>query len=185
MFILLEVDNMTYLYDCGNEVIKVWRNNLCETTVCVETTINGEYREFKRTVREDKKGKFFTWNKNKIYIDNFKKISIQSIKDKLANGEWITDDELCQAIMSEGVENVRFIIPMMAVSGRFMGIVTCDPTSRIDKVCHIEEGFNRNVVDNYKFNFVPDEYDGSTCSHEEYYVLDFVDLLRSGHAKIA
>lgn len=74
MFILLEVDNMTYLYDCGNEVIKVWRNNLCETTVCVETTINGEYCEFKRTVREDKKGKFFTWNKNKIYIDNFKKI---------------------------------------------------------------------------------------------------------------
>ena len=92
---------MTYLYDCGNEVIRVWRNNLCEDTVCIETNDNSKYREFKRSVREDDKGKFFTWNKNKIYVNNFKKISIQSIKDKLANDEWVTDDELCQAILIE------------------------------------------------------------------------------------
>ena len=170
MFILLEVDNMTYLYDCGNEVINVYRNDLYENIVCVVKIINGNYREFKRTVREDKKGKFFTWNKNKIYIDNFKKISIQSIKDKLANDEWITDDELCQAIMSEGVENVRFIVPMMLVNSRFIGLAVCDQTKMIEKVCHIEEGFNRNVADKYKFNFVPDEYDESTSSHEEYYI---------------
>ena len=101
---------MTYLYDCGNEVIRVWRNNFCEDTVCIETNDNGKYREFKRSVREDENGKFFTWNQHKIYVDNFKKISIQSIKDKLAN------DELCQAILSECLENVRFIIPMMLVS---------------------------------------------------------------------
>lgn len=176
---------MTYLYDCGNEVIRVWRNNFCEDTVCIETNDNGKYREFKRSVREDENGKFFTWNQHKIYVDNFKKISIQSIKDKLANDEWVTDDELCQAILSEGVENVRFIIPMMLVSCRFMGLVTCDPTKRVEKKCHIEEGFNRMVSDGYKFNFVPDDYDGTTCSHEEYYVLDFVSSLRNGYVKIA
>ena len=66
-----------------------------------------------------------------------------------------------------------------------MGLVTCDPTKRVEKKCHIEEGFNRMVSDGYKFNFVPDDYDGTTCSHEEYYVLDFVSSLRNGYVKIA
>ena len=176
---------MIYKYDCGDEIIDVFRsNNEFSNKVSVETYKNGKYMSYDRTIREDDLGKFFTWNKKKIYLDNFKKISIQTIKDKLANDECITDDELCQAIMSEGMENIRFIVPMMSVSSRFMGLTTCDPTNRIEKICHIEEGFNRKVSDCYKFTFVPDEYDGNTCSKEDKYVIDIISSLQSGDIKI-
>ena len=176
---------MIYKYDCGNETIDVFRsNNEFSNKVSVETYKNGKYMSYDRTIREDDLGKFFTWNKKKIYLDNFKKISIQTIKDKLANNEWITDDELCQAIMSEGIENVKFIIPMALVSCRFMGLLTYDYNQTIDKLCHIEESFNRKVSDCYKFTFVPDEYDGTTCSKEDKYVVDIISSLQSGDIKI-
>lgn len=180
---------MTYLYDCGNEVISVWRsNNEFSTKVTVQTNDNGQYRDFDRTIREDKGGKFFTWNQHKIYLDNFKKTSIQDVKDKLERGEWITSDELCQAIMSEGVENVRFIIPVYEVVSRDpfgLGIISCSPNRHIDKKCHIVEEFNRNVRDNYKFKLYVDEYDGHTCRYTDMYVTDLVSELRSGFARIA
>lgn len=176
---------MIYKYDCGDEIIDVFRsNNEFSNKVSVETYKNGKYMSYDRTIREDDLGKFFTWNKKKIYLDNFKKISIQTIKDKLANDEWITDDELCQAIMSEGIENVKFIIPMALVNCRFMGLLTYDYNQTIDKICHIEEGFNRKVSDCYKFTFVPDEYDENTCSKEDKYVIDIISSLQSGDIKI-
>lgn len=180
---------MNYLYDCGNEVINVWRtNNEFSTVVSIETSNNGKYKSYNRSIREDKNGKFFTWNKNKIYLNNFKKISIQSIKDKLKKNEWITSDELCQAIMSEGIENVRFIIPVCEVDfvDPFgLGIVAYDPNKRTERTCHIVEEFNRNVRDNYKLKLYVDNFDGTTSKYDEYYTTDLVSALRSGYVKIA
>jgi len=171
---------MNYLFDCGGEKISVWVNKYCEDRV----SLWYDGKERIRTVHTDDEGKFFTWNRHKIYLDKFLKISKQEIINKLKNNEFVTDDELCQMLLSEGVDNVRFVIPMMTVDCRFMGLVSCNPNKRVDTVCHIEEGFNRMVSDNYMFNFVPDNFDGSTLSHYDIYTSDFVSWLRSGDAKI-
>jgi len=173
------------MYLCNDEVINVYINGFDMDNVCIETNENGNYREFRRSVHTDDNGAFFTWNKCKVYLDDFIKIPIQTIKDRLERNEFVTSDELCQSILSEGIDKVRFIVPMMKVDCRFMGLVSVNPSERIDTVCHIEEEFNRKVIDGYKFKLVPDNYDGSTCSREDYYVTDFVSCLRSGYIKIA
>lgn len=176
---------MNYLYECGNEIISVYRNsNEFSNKVYVTSDKNKTFDEQECLIQNDKQGKFFIWNNNKIYLDNFKKISIQSIKDKLAKDEWITESELLQAILTEGVENVHFEIPMMKVDGRFMGLCVGDPNKNIATVCHIEEEFNRMVSDAYKVKLVPDNYDGTTPKREDYYTSDLVSALRSGYIKI-
>lgn len=67
---------------------------------------------YKRTIREDEHGKFFTWNRNKIYLNDWIRTSMKELKQKIDNDEWVTSEDLCQAIMSDGVRNVRFIVPM-------------------------------------------------------------------------
>lgn len=176
---------MTYIYECGNETISVWRTN--DDVVAVEMYKDGHYRDYKRTVHEDENGKFFTWNHEKIYLDNFKKISIKSVKEKFENGDWVTDSELCQAILSEGIDKVRFIIPMSVVDCRInyngYGLVATNPNNRVNKVCHIVEDFNRKVSDNYKLRLYADDED-MAVTYEDYYVSDLVGSLRSGYIQI-
>ena len=175
---------MNYKYDCGNEEITVWHTGSSDDIfVSVETMVNG-YKSYKRSIHEDERGRFFTWNKHKIYLDNYKKISIDSIKKKIDNNDYITDSELCQAIMSTGVDNVRFIIPMSEVDCRVIGLSIIDPTKKNDVVCHIVEDFNRYVKDNYKLRLCPDVVDENTPYYEDYYVTDLVSSLMSGYIKI-
>ena len=42
---------------------------------------------------------------------------MKELKEKIENGEWITSDDLCQAIMTDGIENVRFIVPLNTTCG--------------------------------------------------------------------
>lgn len=173
---------MTFTYDCNGTIIKVWRSNNEDFTNCVTVEDNG--RDYKRSIISDNKGKFFTWNKTKIYLDDFCKITLDSLKAKVDRDEFITEDELLQAILSEGVENVRFNVPMMVVDARAFGLVSVKNDERINKICHIKESFNRNVMDAYKITLVPDDYDETTLSHEDYYATDLVSCIRSGYIKI-
>ena len=104
---------MTYKYKCGNEIIRVfvWNDDF-HNEVSVEDTKTR--KSYDRTIREDENGKFFTWNRNKIYLNDWLKISMKELKEKIENGEWITSDDLCQAIMTDGIENVRFMTPEKA-----------------------------------------------------------------------
>ena len=116
---------MDYKYNCGNEVIRVWVwNDDFHTEVSV--TDNKTKKTYERTIREDEGGKFFTWNKNKIYLDNWIRITMKELKDKIDSKEWCTSDELCQAILTDGVDSVRFIVPMNIVSMRVLGISFAD-----------------------------------------------------------
>lgn len=54
---------MRYNYKCGDEVIRVFWND--DNSVTVEES-NKSYR---RTIRQNENGKFFTWNHNKIYLE--------------------------------------------------------------------------------------------------------------------
>lgn len=130
---------MNYRYNCGDEVIRVgvWDNDLHATVI---VTDNKTKKAYIRSIHEDENGTFFTWNKNKIYLDNWIRTSMKELKEKVDRKEWITSDDLCQAILSDGVDNVRFIIPLYTVSG---GLGTSLKTK--GTVCKIEERYNREV----------------------------------------
>ena len=98
------------------DAIFVWNDDF-HNKVSVEDTKTQKL--YDRTIREDENGKFFTWNCNKIYLNDWIKISIKELKENIENGEWVTSYDLCQAIMTDGVENVRFIVPLNTRCGLF------------------------------------------------------------------
>ncbi len=171
---------MTYKYKCGNEVIRVfvWDNDF-HNEVSVEDTKTR--KSYDRTIREDKNGKFFTWNRNKIYLNDWIKISMKELKDKIENGEWVTSDDLCQAIMTDGIENVRFIVPLNTTCG--FGFLLNGNEFK-DTLCRVEERWNREVKQNYKIVLIPVEPDESIASSRDYYTMDFLSLIKERYIKI-
>lgn len=171
---------MTYKYKCGNEIIRVfvWNDDF-HNEVSVEDMKTR--KSYDRTIREDENGKFFTWNRNKIYLDDWIKTSMKELKEKVENGECITSDDLCQAIMADGIGNVRFIAPLNTTCG--FGFFLNGNEFK-DTLCKVEERWNREVKQNYKIVLVPVEPDESIASSSDYYTMDFVSLIKSGHIKI-
>lgn len=171
---------MNYNYKCGNEVIKVWVwNDNFHNDVTVGD--NKTKKSYRRTIRNDENGKFFTWNKNKIYLNDWIKTSMKELKDKIDNNVWVTPDDLCQAILSDGVDNVRFIVPLhtVLISGFF---VYSDKTE--DTLCKIQERWNREVKNNYKITLVPVEPDETVESSRDFYTCDMLSLIKDGYIKI-
>mgnify|MGYP004462121365 CR=1 FL=1 len=171
---------MIYKYKCGNEIIRVfvWDDDF-HNKVSVEDTKTR--KSYDRTIREDENGKFFTWNRNKIYLNDWIKTSMKELKDKIENGEWATSDDLCQAIMTDGIENVRFIVPMNTTCG--FGLLLNGKEFK-DTLCRVEERWNREVIRNYKIVLIPVEPDESIASSRDYYTVDFVSLIKEGYIKI-
>lgn len=163
---------MTYKYKCGNDIINVfvWSDDF-HTDVAIYD--KEAARSYDRTIREDKNGKFFTWNRNKIYLDDWIKISMLELKEKIERGEWITSEELCQAILTDGIDNARFIVPFDTAYGIK------------DTICKVEERFNREVKADYKLVLVPVTPNNDTVHEMEYYTTDLVGLLRAGIVEIA
>ena len=174
---------MDYKYNCGNEVIRVWVwNDDFHTEVSV--TDNKTKKTYERTIREDEGGKFFTWNKNKIYLDNWIRITMKELKEKIERKEWCTSDELCQAILTDGVDSVRFIVPMNIVSMRVLGISFADGDKFKDTLCRIKEDYLHEVKNNYKLQLIPVESTEDTVSRVEFYTGDMLGLIKSGIIKI-
>lgn len=174
---------MDYKYNCGNEVIRVWVwNDDFHTEVSV--TDNKTNKTYERTIREDEGGKFFTWNKNKIYLDNWIRITMKELKDKIDSKEWCTSDELCQAILTDGVDNVRFIVPFNTISMRVLGLPLADGDNFKDVLCKINEEYLHDVKQNYKLTLIPVEPTEDIISCREFYISDMFSLIKSGHIKI-
>jgi len=171
---------MTYKYKCGNEVIRVlvWNDDF-HNEVSVEDTKTR--KSYDRIIREDKNGEFFTWNRNKIYLNDWIKTSMKELKEKIKNGEWVTSDDLCQAIMTDGIENVRFVVPLNTTCN--VGFLLNGNEFK-DTLCKVEERWNREVKQNYKIVLVPVEPDESIASSSDYYTMDFISLIKSGNIKI-
>lgn len=169
---------MIYKYKCGNEIIKVfvWNDDF-HTEVTIEDTKT--HKSYDRTIREDKNGRFFTWNRNKIYLNDWIKISMKELKEKIEKDEWITSDDLCQAIMTDGIENVRFMVPLNTTWGLFL-----NGNEFKDTLCKVEERWNREIKQNYKIVLIPEEPDDSVASSCDYYTMDFVSLIKEGVIKI-
>lgn len=174
---------MTYKYKCGNEIIRVWVwNDDLHTEVSV--TDNKTKKSYERTIREDDGGKFFTWNRNKIYLDKWIKTSMNELKSKIERKEWCTSDELCQAMLTDGVDNVRFIVPLNTVSMRVFGIPLADGDKFKDTICKIKEDYLHEVIRNYKVTVIPVESAEDIVSRREFYTSDMLSLIQSGLIKI-
>lgn len=93
-------------------------------------------------------------------------------------------DDLCQAILSDGIDNVRFIIPLNTVSVIGPGVSLLDGNKFKDTVCKVEERQNREVSHNYKLVVVPVEPDDMVASYTDFYTTDMTSLIREGHIKI-
>lgn len=171
---------MIYKYKCGNEIIRVfvWDDDF-HNEVSVEDTKT--QKSYERTIREDENGKFFTWNRNKIYLNDWIKTSMKELKEKIKNGKWVTSDDLCQAIMTDGIENVRFMVPLNTTCG--FGFFLNGNEFK-DTLCKVEERWNREIKQNYKIVLVPVEPDESIASSRDYYTTDFVLLIKEGYIKI-
>lgn len=163
---------MTYKYKCGKDIINVfvWSDNF-HTDVAIYDSKAA--KSYERTIREDKDGKFFTWNRNKIYLNDWIRMSMSELKEKIEVGEWITSEELCQAILTDGISNARFIVPLDTAYGTK------------DTLCKVEERFNREVKQDYKLILVPVTPNDDTVRAAEYYTKDLAGLLRAGIVEIA
>lgn len=170
---------MTLKYNINGKEFKVYLSPFGEDIVEVQ-----DNKTYKRTIREDDGGKFFTWNKSKVYLDDFKKVPMSELKKRIDANEWITNDDLTQSILTDGVDNVRFEIPFEKLNCRCFGLASVDSSKRINVPCKIKESYNRTIRDNYKYDFYPLSNKDAVMSHHECYVLDFVSDLRNGYSKI-
>ena len=166
---------MTLKYNIGGKDYDVWVSNNSSVV-----SIFDKNKEYKRTVHKDFIDSYFTWNNMKVYLGDFKKIPMSVLIKRLKNKEWVTDDALCQSILTDGVENVRFKIPMHVVD--LTGLDSYDDVLKTK--CKIIEEWNRTVMDNYKLKFYPLENERNVVSYEEYYTMDFVGSIRSGFIEV-
>lgn len=168
---------MTYNYKCGDEIIRVWNwDDDFHTYVSVST----KDRCYDRTIHEDEHGKFFTWNKRKIYLADWIRISMTELKQKIANNEDVWDDDLCQAILSDGIENARFIVPLNTRCGFWL----LNGNEFENVLCKIKESWNREVKRNYKLVLVPVEPNDNVASSRELYTSDMLSLIKKGFIEI-
>lgn len=173
---------MYYKYKCGDEVIRVFVWSL-DDDFHKEITVedNKRKRHYERTIRKDEKGKYFTWNKNKVYLNDWIRISIKELKKKVINGERISADELTQAILTEGIDNVRFIVPLntVSVTGFFLNGNEFKST-----LCKVVETPISKVATNYKITVMPVEADETVASSRTFYTSDMASLIQDGHIRI-
>lgn len=175
---------MYYNFNINGEKTRVWMwNDDFHTSVGVDDCKRN--RQFERTIRTDENGKkFFTWNKTKVYLKNYITMSMKELKEKIETGEWIIGDDLTQAILHDGIENVRFIVPLNPVSIAVpeLGFALCDGMKYVDVLCKVVEKRHK-VKDNYKIDIVPVDENAMVGSHD-FYTCDFVSMIKSGHIKI-
>lgn len=171
---------MYYKYKCDDDIIRVftWCDNF-HTNVYVEIMEDeNTIKEYERAIEEDDNGKFFTWNEQKIYLDNWIRMSMKELQEKINNGEYISSNDICTAILSDGVDNVRFMVPFPITPFRAGQFKNRRQYKKV--LCKIKEEWNREVQRNYKIIFVPVEKDDDIVDKIEYYNSDIVDAIRRG-----
>lgn len=170
---------MYYKYKCKDEIIKVWVWN---TTYHKEVTVHTDKKPYDRTIREDSKGKFFTWNKEKIYLNDWVRMTMKELKEKIDRDEWVVSDDLTQAILTDGVENVRFECPLNPIDFVIGGVALCNASESVRTLCKVTEK-RYKVENNYKLTVVPVD-ENLMVGSNNYYISDMIGLIKDGHIKI-
>lgn len=144
---------MYYTYLCNGEKIRVFQWNFKGRGV----TVDYDGNDYDVPILTDNCGKYFIWKDVKIYLDDFIKISIEELKDKMKeNKYWLTDEYLVTTILSEGVDHVGFVL------------------KETNTLYKIDES-RYPVKNNYKITLVaPDK------SYHNFYTMDFAYMVMDG-----
>lgn len=164
---------MTYRYNCNGKEIKVW---LWDDDFHKNVTVNTTKKEIDKPIQTDETGKFFVWDKTKIYLKDYLSYSIEEFSELLEKDEWVTDDDFTQAIIHDGIDKVHFFVPMRPLNG-FMGV--CFTTSSNPEYfteCYIDES-QYKVKDKYKITL---RAINPTFGYNHYYICDLLSLIKSG-----
>ena len=173
---------MRYNFKCGDEIINTWvYGDDFHTEV---TVYPSNHNSVDVPIEVDESGKFFIWNSNKIYLNDWIKTSMKELKDKIDRNHFVSSDDLCQAILSDGIDNVRFIVPLNIKLISVFGISLIDNDSFKNTICKVEERYNREVRQNYKLVLVPVEPDETVESSRDFYTSDMISLIESGCIQI-
>lgn len=178
---------MFYAYDInGKEVMTQYYGAMFKDDIeSLSVDINCGKKQFKRTVHKDCKGRFFTWNKQKVYILDYKRLHMKYLAliladSSVSNRKDITSDELIKSIICDGVRNVRFLIEQEVRCGHSKFIKN---TKREYVPYKIEEQFNREILIGYKITLVPEDGDKGYKELDTYFS-DFTSMINEGIIKI-
>lgn len=110
--------------------------------------------------------------------------TMSEIKQMFEKGENVFSEMLMQAIMADGLENVRFGIKLPAADAFIGPFAVCSNKTAFVK-SKIVPGFNRMPHGNYKLKFeAVEEHPDLVLCREEFYTSDMVSLIKRGHITI-
>ena len=148
---------------------------------------NGKTKEYVRTVHKDAEGNaFFTWDKKKIYMHDFKAYSPSELVKK-SQEDKIKGEDICHTLMKYGMDSLILKLRTKKLErvnfgGFSLGFITrgsCDKPEDFDWVKYsFVEDYLHMPKDCYKFKLVPaTEEDKEIYGVERYYVDDLASLI--------
>lgn len=137
----------------------------------VELDIWGE--SINKELLEDNKGKYFKYEGDKYYINDYYKFSYNDIKTMLDNKERVPSDYITQMVLNENNNNLTILIPY-----KFLNFNSKSDDLIICKFKDIK-GLSYRIKDNYKINVIYKDEDGYDCKRE-FYTSDLVSLINEG-----
>lgn len=183
---------MNYKFRINDQVVRVFINDLFddkkETAGVVTIRDNG--KKYDRTLRYDENGKkFFTWNHEKIFFDDFLAMTPDEFVNAIHNKSNVYDEDLCHTLLKYGINCLRVEMKQKPLDridfgDIIIGFKTSSNHEDESKFNWIEyrfiEEYCRMPKDNYKLKLVPaneDEYD--IYPKEDYYTSDLIGLLKA------
>lgn len=134
-------------------------------------------------IESDNKGKYFVYDGQKVYKNEFVKVSFEDFMTSVKN-HIAFDNEFITMLMSEGIDNIQLEVPMNTISGPFnFGVCFADAAEFKNKLCRITER-KYKIEDNYKIEVEVIENDGITVAHRSFYTSDMVSFIRDGLIKV-
>ena len=154
----LEIYSSVYLPNLNkNDSISIW-DDLKE-------------KDIYRTIKEDNKGLFFTWNRIKYYINDYYKYTKEDIVNAI-NNKNLPDDMFTQGIINYGVDKIVIKVPEKMYDYNYGSM-----KKLIDS--KIKEYNSFKISDNYKINTISN--DGRK---ENWYIINLIIFLIEGICKI-
>lgn len=111
-------------------------------------------RAAKKKVRSDNDGKYFMWNGEHIYLNNYEHYKI----DELSKQKDLCDSDVIQAILKHGINKTGFMANMRVATSVIPGFGMLLSSDEVRVLCKIREDRHK-VAECYKIELVPDRED--------------------------
>lgn len=127
----------------------------------------------------------FMYAGQEIPFRTFECMSMDELDSRIKSGEHIFEEEFVQAIIHDGMDNVRFAIevPVADMFVPFMGVkVVGDKVQMCE--CKLVEEYLNMPHDKYKLKVQPVEGIEKGLCGKRYYVSAMISLIKEGYIKI-